>query len=298
MQWTWVALRLELAGSRNRAWAHRSAGPIEARGGGRLGAVRTLEKAVGTATARLSAAGFVATRLDEEAANAGLETSVSFSMPSTCASTRSVPVPPGGLVLGLDPSGKPVVLTLFRRRPQTVTLVAGLHLAQVLALRAAATGARVVLETARADAWDPVVLHSGLDSGQIAVQNVGRVAGNPGWPSPAPTAPLLVIRDCGARPPYASIPHGPWVTVVTLLPFLDARTGGQLGHADLVGFQRLAPEEAVLAQRVLALADRDASALADLPLDAVLWRAKGRAPRFCEVTGTAWELRVLGPAHR
>lgn len=313
MRWTWLELRLELPGSRNRAWAFRAAKPIEARGGGRLGAARTLDKAVGTATARLGAAGFVAMRLAGEEARSGLATSVSFSTSAGHAGTpwplgkrpartadapREIPVPPGGLVLGLDPTGKPVVLALFRRRPQTVTLVAGLHLAQVLALRAAATGARVILETARADAWDPVVRDSGLDADRIATQHVGRVAGNPGWPGPSPAAPLLVIRDCGARPPYASIPHGPWVTVVTLLPFLDARTAGQLGHADLVGFQRLAAEEAALARRALALADRDAEAMADLPDDAVLWRAKGRMPRWCEVTGTAWELRLLGPAHR
>jgi hypothetical protein len=93
-------------------------------------------------------------------------------------------------------------------------------------------------------------------------------------------------------------PHGPWVSVVTLLPYLDPRTAGQLGHADLVGFQRLSADEAALARHVLALPDSDADALAGLPVDAVLWRAKGRAPRRCEMSGTAWELRVLGAAHR
>ena len=305
-------------------------GPITARGGGRLGAVRTLDKAVGTAAARLGAAGFVATRLDEDEARVGLEMSTSFAAPvdhvgapwiasrratSAAASaptnavrltapTRgpdtdpAVPVPPGGLLLGLDPAGRPVVLTLFRRRPLATTVVGGLHLAQVLVLRAAAIGARVIVETARPEDWDPVVLHAGLDSGCLAVHPVGRVAGHPGWSPPAPTAPLLVVRDCGARPPYASVPHGPWVSVVTLLPFLEPRAATRLGHADLLGFQRMPAEEAALAQRVLALADRDAAALAELPVDGVLWRAKDRRPRPCEITGTAWELRVLGPAHR
>lgn len=318
MRWTWLSLRVELPGSRNRAWAYRAQGPIEARGGGRLGAVRTLDKAVGTAAARLGAAGLVATRLDENEARVGLEVSTSFAAPlaqavapwipgrrPTGAATDSatttdhpIPVPPGGLLLGLDPAGRPVILTLFRRRPLAATVVGGLHLAQVLALRAAAVGARVIVETARPEDWDPVVLHSGLDSGCLAIHTVGRVAGNPGWAPPAPTAPLLVIRDCGARPPYASVPHGPWVSVVTLLPFLDPRAVTQLGYADLLGFQRMPAEEAALAQRVLALADRDAAALTELPVDGVLWRAKDRKPRTCEITGTAWELRVLGPAHR
>jgi len=83
----------------------------------------------------------------------------------------------------------------------TIGAVGGLHLAQILALRCAAVGARLIVETARQELWDPLLLDSGLDAARLAVQPVGRVTGNPGWAPPSPTAPILVIRDCGARPP-------------------------------------------------------------------------------------------------
>jgi hypothetical protein len=301
--WTWLSLRLELPGSRNRAWARRSAAPVEARGGGRLGAARTLDKAARTAAAKLGAAGFVTTRLSGEEARIGLAASRSLALPTQSASGSektetidALTVPAAGVVLGLDPARQPVVLALFRRRATAVSLVAGLHLGQVLALRAAAVGARVIIETARPDRWDPVVLHSGLDSTQLTLREPGRVAGDPAWPKPAPTGPLLVIRDCGARPPYTPVPYGPWVAVVTLLP--DPRSAGQLGHADLAGFQRVPEAEAVLARRVLGLSEADTEALSELPVDTVLLRTRARNPRRCEITGTDWELRILGPAHR
>ena len=107
-------------------------------------------------------------------------------------------------------------------------------------------------------------------------------------------APLLVLRDCGARPPYAAVPRGPWTTVVTVLPYFDPRTAGYLRDADLVGLQRMPREEAAMARHVLALADKDTAALADLPDAMVLWRSRKRSMRYCELAPTSWEEAFLG----
>lgn len=64
-----------------------------------------------------------------------------------------MPVGDDGVVIGADEEGFPAVLGLNRPSPYEITLVGGLWTAQVLALRTAATGARIVVETGRAPAW-------------------------------------------------------------------------------------------------------------------------------------------------
>ena len=187
-----------------------------------------------------------------------------------------------------------MTLGLFRRTTLSTAVVGSLYLAQILALRCAAVGARVIVETARQDEWDPVLLHSGLDAARLAVQPVGRPVGHPGWPAPTMATPLLVLRDCGARPPYAAVPRGPWTTIVTVLPYFDPRTAGYLRDADLVGLQRMPREEAAMARHVLALPDKDTAALADLPDPMVLWRSRKRSMRYCELAPTNWEEAFLG----
>ena len=46
--------------------------------------------------------------------------------------------------------------------------------AQVVVLRAMAVGARVVVETARGEEWDPLVLGAGVGAGRFLVQGVGQ----------------------------------------------------------------------------------------------------------------------------
>lgn len=210
---------------------------------------------------------------------------------STDSSTRAAP---GGVLIGMDPAHRPVTLGLFHRTTLSTAIIGSLHLAQILALRCAAVGARVIIETARQGEWDSVLLHSGLDAARLIVQPVGRPVGHPGWPAPSMATPLLVLRDCGARPPYAEVPRGPWTSIVTLLPYFDPRTAGYLRDADLVGLQRLPREEAAMARHVLALPDKDTAALADLPDPMVLWRSRKRTTRYCEFAPTKWEEAFLG----
>ena len=295
---TWLAFRLELPGSRRHALAARAAGPILARGGGIMGARRTLDKAARTASAKLALAGYRTITLadGDYGPDFGSDLAETHGSPDTAGGDTKAA--PGGVLIGVDPAHRPVTLGLFRRTALSAAVVGSLYVAQILALRCAAVGARVIVETARQDEWDPVLLHSGLDATRLAVQPVGRPVGHPGWPAPNMATPLLVLRDCGARPPYAAVPRGPWTTVITVLPYFDPRTAGYLRDADLVGLQRMPREEAAMARHVLALPDRDTAALADLPDPMVLWRSRKRSMRYCELAPTKWEEAFLGEPMR
>jgi hypothetical protein len=288
---TWLTFRLELPGSRRHALAARAAGPILARGGGITGARRTLDKAARTASAKLALVGYRTTTLAEGDYHPGFGSDLAVTRECSTAA-------PAGVLIGVDPAHRPVTVGLFRRTTLSAAVIGGLYLAQILALRCAAVGARIIVETARQDEWDPVLLYSGLDEARLAVQPVGRPVGHPGWPAPSMAAPLLVLRDCGARPPYAAVPRGPWTANVTLLPYFDPRTAGYLRDADLVGLQRMPREEAAMMRHVLALPDKDTAALADLPDPMVLWRSRKRTMRYCEFAPTKWEEAFLGEPER
>ncbi|MFL6110964.1 MAG: hypothetical protein ACJ786_06400 [Catenulispora sp.] len=289
---TWLTIRLELPGSRRHAWAARAAGPILARGGGLEGARRTLDKAARTASAQLAVVGYRTTTL----ADADYEPGFGCGLAETRDVTGDTDLvtTAGGVLVGVDPAHRAITVGLFRRKGLSATAIGGLHLAQILALRCAAVGARVIVETARPDEWDPMLLHSGLDPARLAVQPVGRPAGHPGWPKPSAATPLLVLRDCGARPPYAAVPRGPWTAIVTVLPFLDPRSAGYLKDADLIGLQRMPRAEAAMARRVLGLPDKDTAALPDLPDQMTLWRSRNGITRYSEVAATKWEEAFLG----
>lgn len=74
-------------------------------------------------------------------------------VPAADLDSLALPVGDDGVVIGVDAEGRPAVLGINRPTPYEVTLIGGLWTAQVLALRAAATGARVAVETGRGQAW-------------------------------------------------------------------------------------------------------------------------------------------------
>lgn len=78
--------------------------------------------------------------------------------------SMALPLGDDGMVIGVDAEGRPAVLGINRPTPYDVTLIGGLWTAQVLALRAAATGARIVVETGRAHAWTGLAQAAGVGS--------------------------------------------------------------------------------------------------------------------------------------
>jgi hypothetical protein len=108
---------------------------------------------------------------------------------------------------------------------------------------------------------------------------------------------VLVVRDCGARPPRNRLASTPWQTTLTLLPFLDPRAGARLADADLVGVQRVSPVEAQAAARALHLPEPDTAALPALADELTLW-CNRRVRRYVLLTPTQVEVSFLGPPRR
>ena len=205
----------------------------------------------------------------------------------------AVPVGDDGVVIGTDPARQPAVLGLFRPRAVDGALVAGSYVAQLIALRAVATGARVVIETARPELWAGLAQNASGGQQTVALVPVRRV----GALGASAASPVLLIRDCGARPPKLAQPKTPWQTTLTLLPFLDPGYAGQLVGADLVALQRISPQEAQLAARVVRLGDDDVQALPGLPDEVTLWCARhGR--QYVYGVPTQLEAGLLGNPRR
>ena len=106
-----------------------------------------------------------------------------------------------------------------------------------------------------------------------------------------------MVRDLGARPPRSRLSAAPWQTTLTLLPYLGPNASRVLNAADLVGVQRISPQEAELTGRVLSLPPEDVAALPTLGDDLTLWATRMRRQYVRAVAGQA-EQQVLGGPRR
>lgn len=204
-----------------------------------------------------------------------------------------LPVGDDGVVIGTDAQGAPAVLGLFRTAPFDVLLVGGAWTAQILALRTVGTGARVAVETGRQQLW--TALAQGANTGQqsITLHEVGRVPPT----GPSVHSPVLIVRDCGVRPPHGRVGPAPWQAVVTLLPYPGPSTARLMTHADLVGVQRVSPEEASQIGRTMGLTAADVEALPSLPDGVTLWCTRS-SRAYVTTTPTDPEAGLLGAARR
>ncbi|MET9774885.1 hypothetical protein ABZ023_11575 [Streptomyces sp. NPDC006367] len=207
--------------------------------------------------------------------------------------TLSLPIGDDGVVIGVDAEGQSAVLGLNRPTPYEMVLIGGLWTAQVFALRAAATGARVAVETGRAQAWTQMVHAMGGGQNGLAVYDVGRV---PPLGASAGT-PVLVVRDCGMRPPRGRVVSGPWRSVLTLLPYLSPVAPRLVRQARLVGVQRISPAEAGELGRTMALPRGDVDALPTLADGVTLW-CSDRDRQYVMTQPTDAEIGLLGTPRR
>ncbi|MGW3681596.1 hypothetical protein [Streptomyces prasinus] len=207
--------------------------------------------------------------------------------------TLSLPIGDDGVVIGVDAEGQSAVLGLNRPTPYEIVLIGGLWTAQVFALRAAATGARVAVETGRAQAWAQMVHAMGGGQNGLAVYDVGRV---PPLGASAGT-PVLVVRDCGMRPPRGRVVPGPWKSVLTLLPYLSPVAPRLIRQARLVGVQRMSPDEAGELGRSMGLPRDDVDALPTLADGVTLWCAD-RDRQYVMTRPTDAEIGLLGTPRR
>ncbi|MCW3818353.1 hypothetical protein ONA91_28265 [Micromonospora sp. DR5-3] len=110
-----------------------------------------------------------------------------------------------GLMVGTNRHGGAVTVRLFRPGTTRLLLVGGVPAAQLVALRALALGARVVVQSARPRRF---VRGVGAPGGAVPLIPPGRpVGGAPG----SPLQPLLLVVDAGPVPPSPSrrCPGGP-----------------------------------------------------------------------------------------
>ncbi|MFE3635080.1 hypothetical protein [Streptomyces cellostaticus] len=215
------------------------------------------------------------------------------TLPVEQADALSLPIGDDGVVVGVDTEGQPAVLGVNRPTPFDMVLIGGLWTAQVMALRAAATGARVAVETGRAQSWMPMVHAMGGGQNGLAVYDVGRV---PPQGASAGT-PVLVVRDCGMRPPRGRVASAPWQSVLTLLPYLSPVAPRLMRQARLVGVQRVSPDEAAEIGRVLTLPRAELEALPTLPDGVTLWCTE-RDRQYVMTRATDAETGLLGVARR
>lgn len=204
-----------------------------------------------------------------------------------------VPLGDDGVVIGTDAQRQPAVLGLSRRTAYDVLLIGGLWTAQVLALRAAGTGARVAVETGRAHVWTSLVRAAGAEQQCITMYEVGHV------PSlgPSVSSPVVIIRDCGMKPPRGRVTAAPWQSVVTLLPYLSPAAPRLLQTSSLVGIQRVSPDEAAHLARTMRLPGEERETLSTLGDGVTLWCT--RKDRYYSLTQpTDAEAGLLGVARR
>ncbi|MFI1015730.1 hypothetical protein [Streptomyces sp. NPDC020965] len=205
----------------------------------------------------------------------------------------ALPVGDDGVIIGVDAEGRPSVLGVNRPTAYDVTLIGGLWTAQVLALRAAATGARVTVETGRAPAWTALAQAAGGGQQCISLHDVGRVP-----PQGASAgSPVVVIRDCGMRPPRGRVVSAPWQSVVTLLPYLSPVAPRLMEKSGLVGVQRVAPDEAARVGELMHLPRTEVEALSTLADGVTLW-CTARDRQFVMTQATDAETGLLGGARR
>ncbi|MEU8516067.1 hypothetical protein AB0C76_31485 [Kitasatospora sp. NPDC048722] len=205
----------------------------------------------------------------------------------------ALPVGDDGVLIGVDVQGRPSVLGLFRPGAHDLVLVGGLWTAQLITLRAASTGARVAVETGRPQAWSALARAAGGGQPCLTVHQAGRL----GPQGASVTSPVLVVRDLTARPPRSRLSAAPWQTTLTVLPWLLPEAARLVGAADLVGVQRVQPEEAGILRRALSLPPEDVAALPALGDDLTLWTTRMHRQYVRAVAGQA-ELQLLGAPRR
>ncbi|MFC5725002.1 hypothetical protein ACFP1Z_33160 [Streptomyces gamaensis] len=205
----------------------------------------------------------------------------------------ALPVGDDGVVVGVDAREAPAVLGLARPVPFDAVLIGGAWTAQVIALRAVGTGIRVAVETGRRQVWAALAQAAGGGQPWITLHDVGRVPPQ----GPSVHGPVLVLRDCGARPPRGRTVPAPWQPVLTLLPYLGPEAQRLVEGADVVGVQRVSPDEARLLGGLLELPPAEVAALPTLRDGVTLWCDR-RARTYVDTRPSEAEVGLLGVARR
>jgi type VII secretion protein EccE len=203
-----------------------------------------------------------------------------------------LPVAASGLMLGRNRQGEPVVARLFRAEQTRALLVGGVRCAQLIALRAMALGARVVVQTARPQAWSPFLRGAAVPGELIALIPPGRVVD---IPAGSVLHPLLVIVDVGPVGADTRPGAGFQATLVVRDDFTAADVD-VAARADLLLLQPLRPDEATLVGAALGLGET-AQWLTRIRSDMV-GVVNRRAVRWAALAQTPIETHLIGEPSR
>jgi hypothetical protein len=190
-------------------------------------------------------------------------------------------------MIGINRHSEPVSFRLFRPEATRVVLIGGVAVAQVVAVRAMALGAYVLVQTTRPWAWEPFT--RGLGAGApLAVMAPGPVTVPPG----TPLRPLLSIVDAG---PVAAdrTPGTPWHSTLVVRDDLSPVDVDVLGRADLALLQPLQPAEAAVAVSVLGLS-RDQEAWLSRAQPGMIGVVHRRSVRWAALSTTGYEQQLIG----
>ncbi|MEU4553986.1 type VII secretion protein EccE [Micromonospora violae] len=197
-----------------------------------------------------------------------------------------------GMLVGTNRHGRAVTVRLFRPENTRVLLVGGVRAAQLVALRALALGALVVVQTARPRAWEPFIRGVGAPGGTIPLLPPGRaVADGVG----TALRPLLLIVDAGPVAADAA-PGPPWRATLVVRDELTPADVDALSRADLALLQPLTAAEATLAGAALGLGG-SAEWLTRIRQDMVAV-VNRRALRWALLSPTPIEAQLIGPPTR
>lgn len=232
------------------------------------------------------------------------ELAPAFSAPAALLDTLGPPVRPAGMVLGADPDGEPVTVSLVRPAPTRAVLLGGLYLARQVTLRAVGAGAHAVVVTGRPPVWDAVRRAAEPDDARHVPPDEDdpdaavRVVREPPPDLSVPGgAPLLVVYDRGATARGPAPARRPRQTTLVVLPSLVPAVSDLADDADLVLIQRLPPHEAELAGRLWRLTPTMTETLRTLPDRGVVLLGRNLWRRADLVTGPR-ETAILGPVRR
>jgi type VII secretion protein EccE len=202
------------------------------------------------------------------------------------------PLGAAGLMIGANRHGAPVTVRLFRAEATRTVLVGGVRAAQLIALRAMALGARVVVQTDRPDAWEPFVRGASVPGEALTVAPPGRPVGGM---TATPLQPVLVVVDVG---PVAvdALPGSAWQATLVVRDQFTAADADAVSRADLVVLQRLRPDEAALAETALGLGE-SAEWLTRISEDMVAV-VNRRALRWVLLSTTPIESQLVGRPSR
>lgn len=213
-------------------------------------------------------------------------------LPTTTLDALDLPIGGAGLMLGTNRHGAPVTARLFRAEPTRAMLIGGVRAAQLIALRAMALGARVVVQTVRPRAWEAFVRGVSTPGEAVAVIPPGRPVAAPAG---NPLHPLLAVVDVG--PVTADTqPGAGWQASLVVRDELAPADADALARADLVLLQPLRANEAALAGVALGLGE--AAEWLTRIRDDMVGVVNRRAVRWALLSATPIESQLIGTPTR